>query len=408
VSETISNALGRAQGLAFTVFSAVLIVFVVVQASRDENSSALTRADKEFTDVNLVATRGDNVIREIRRYILAKVPPSVSEQQALQNIRFSFFHAHEQAGQASARLLSAFKSGVSLDLIRQVNEDLTPMREIYGAIVSVNVDLSPQSVVLLDRLENMSFRDLSVMAHLVSIDPIGVDEAVSAFNKNWNAVAPAEAAQLLADKLKKLSAERSTSFKQIGAYGEDLRQACERFGTDYSSLAAGGLQSSNTRALATLTALQDKREALRDKLSGSFQISVPVVDQTLPAPVVTLLLPLSLVAGYGMIATALLFVRRHLKAMTGGAARKAAADNGFIFDQLYTGSPLARLLNWALLGAITLVPLAAAGFLAFQFLSAFPCWAKVLATAFMLIAIAVIAVIFQAAHEISRQAAGRD
>lgn len=406
MSEAISNALGRAQSLTFTVFSATLIVSVVVLTSLNENTSALTRVEREFADVNVVATHSDNVIREIRRYVLAKLPPSISEQQALVDIRHSFFHAHEQAGLASTRLLSAVQSGVPLELIRQANRELTPMRDIFGAIVSVNVDLSPQSVVLLDRLENMTFRDLSVMAHLVSVDPIGVNEAVSTFNSTFDATAPDEATQHFAGELKQLSAERTASFEQIGSYGKDLRQACERFAKDYSNLAAGGLQSSSSRALATLIALQDKKATLSDQLSGSFQISVPVIDQKLPVPVVTLLLPLALVAGYGLIGTALLFAHRRLIDKTENAERKAAADNGFMFDQLYSGGFLARVLNWLLLGAITLIPLAAAALLAYQFAAALSFLSKALMVIFLLIALGVIALIFKTAHKISRVAAG--
>jgi len=407
VSEAISNALGRAQTLSFTVFSAALVVTVVVLASLDEKTSSLARLNTEFNDVQLVATHSDNVIREIRRYMLAKRPPSISEQQALQDIRHAFFHAHEQAELASTRLFSAAHPGVSLRLVRQINRELAPMRDLFGAIVSVNVDVTPQSVVLLDSLEKLSFRDLSVMAHIASVDPIGVNEAVSAFNRTWDPAAPADAAQQLAGKLKTLGAERSASFEQIGTYGKDLRVACEQFGKTHGNLAVGGLRSSNTRALATLISLQDDRAALRDQLSGSFQISVPVVDQTLPVPVVTLLLPLALVAGYGLIGTALLFARRQLKAITDNAGRRTAADNGFVFDQLYSGGLPARVLNWLLLGAITIVPLAAAALLAYQFSSALSGTSDLFMAVFLLTALGVILLIFGTAHEISRMASGR-
>lgn len=406
VSEAISNALGRAQNLTFAVFSAALIISVVALTSLSENSNALARVNKEFADVNDVANHSDNVIREIRRYILAKLPSTVSEEGALRDIRHAFSRAYDQSDLASKRLLDA-ASELPLSLIQQINREFKPMRDVYGAVVSVNVDLAPQSVILLDRLENLRFRDLAVLAHLISVDPISLNEVLSQFNDAWADASPTIITEELVLELADIRTKRQrAAFERLGHYATALREVCERFGRRYSNLAAAGLQSTHARAQDKLVELQDKRGSLEDRLSGEFRISVPIVDQSLPVPIIALLFPLGLVGGYGLIGTALLFTKRKLLSIRDAAKRAEAADNGFVFDQLLTGGLSARTLNWLLLLSITFIPLIAATVLAFQFASALSVSANILMGTFLILAFGVVVMVTTVSYQISTIARG--
>jgi len=371
MSDTISNALGRAQTLTFTIFSAALIVWLIALTNLNQDSNALARLTAEFDAVDKVASHSDNVIREIRKYLLANTPDDLPERQALRKVQHAFSKSVPQSIEVS-RLLVKTGGRDLRPVTRSINRELEDLRSVNGAIVSVNVDLSPQSIALLDQLEALRLRDLIVLAHLVSVDPIALQEVLTRFQTETAETAGPEefgrqAAALHAALRNANLISRNAGYHQAGHYATALRQASEAFARNYSHLAPGGLQSNYTAMRMRLTDLHAKRGSISDRLSGQFQIAVPIINQSLPVSLLTLLFPLALIGGYGLVATSLFFAKRKILAIAFKPSRRSFADNGFLFDQLSVGKSHTRFVTWALLITMTLLPWIAAVWLVIRF-----------------------------------------
>jgi len=371
VSEAISNALGRAQNLTFTIFSAALIVWLVALTTISENTNALARLSAEFDDVSKVAVHGDNVIREIRRYLINRTADDLTERQALRKVQHAFSKSVALSGDVSSVLVGSGRRDL-LSVTQAINVELEDLRRIHGAIISVNVDLSPQSVALIGQLEDISLQDLIVLAHLVSVDPIALHEILAGFQ----ALPPSQddsaafGARMtgLSDLLGAANQRsRNARFHQAEDRAVELRKASEAFARSYGHLAPGGLQSTFSVMRARLRDLEDKRGPIRDRLAGNFQINVPLISQSFPVTLLTLLFPLALIGGYGLVATSLLFAKRKILTITLKPSRRSSADSGFIFDQLGIGKPHTRVANWALLVTMSLLPWIAAVWLMIRF-----------------------------------------
>lgn len=405
MSEAISDALGRAQTLSFTIFSAALIIAVLIQTSVSENRNALERLNSEFAAVSTISSHSDTVIREIRKYILTRLPSDMAEEEALRKIRHAFFNAVGTARKVSDGLVKTGRRDL-FDVIGKVNVELVALRQVSEAPVSINVDLSPQSIILLAHLEDLRLRDLVVLAHLVSVDPIALDKTLTEY---WGRLAlmPESAdmkklASDLADELATDNRRRDTAaFSNVGHYATSLRTACETFGAQFSPLVPGGLFSSFSSVQAKLIDLDQMRGPISDKLSGDFQIAVPIIDQALPVSFVTLLFPFGLIGGYGLINTALLFARRKIRNLNSDTDRKAAADAGYLFDQLLVGTVRNRFMNLLLLLSLIFLPWIASAWLAVYFGDGQSTLIKAIATGFLVPGFLFALSIIDAAYEVS-------
>lgn len=367
-AEKVSDAVARARSILYSVFSAALLIGFVAIVDLAERQSTYERLMADLSSLSNITTRSDHAIREIRRYFLIRAPDLYSDEEKVRQIVATVEQARRNTSAASDRLLtlSPIENG-NTDMIRAINLLLKPYQPESSLAASPLVDYSPQSVVILDRLESYRLRDIAVLAHLAGADPIAFAKPISEFVGEPSRETPAAANQLLA-KLTEIRADGDNrGFSRVRVEGEQLRTAIELRGLQHGGLAVGGLFSSHEEALRHARVLEERTRILTQALEGDFGIDVPVVDIRIPARVVVGLFPLGLIIGFGLISGALAYARDQLKGFTDTVAKKAAADIGTEFCELRKSDLGVRMLAWFPLIGLLSIPIAAAVVLVIQY-----------------------------------------
>jgi hypothetical protein len=365
----IANALSRARSLAFTVFSASLLIGFVAFTSYADRQSELSTVESELNALIDIANRSDNATREIRRYVFIRLAEIESEKAAIRRITEAAAIARRDIERTSKKLVDA-RDAVPFEQILEINRLLKPLRTTVHAAASVNVDFSPQSVIVLDRLELYRLRDIAILAHLIRTDPVAIEAALKTF------LTPSEnditiAAEQLLDDLKDVRDEGlEHAFAMIQAEGESLRNAVEQFSRMHGVLAIGGLSSSYQETLEHTRALERRRRELVASQKDGFDIDVPWVGLTMPAHLAVGLVPLGLFIGFGLIAGSLDYTCRKLSGISDKNKMATAADLGMLFDQLHKGTLFSWLLSWSLLLGLLLIPLIVTLIVVVQYTSA--------------------------------------
>ena len=351
VAESVADALGRAQTFAFTTLTTALIVGYIALTNLAELHAELGRLQQERAKLTDIANRSDNALREIRRYILLRLPGE-SDAPAIRQVMAATASAQDYANTVSQRLVDI---NSSFDQVLAINKLLLPLRVRGQGIVSVNVDFSPQSLSVFDRLELFRLRDIAVLAHLISSDPLKMSKALKPFFVASNP--SPESIDGLRKNLEAADADVAKEMlDQTAIIGEELRKAVEQYGVQHGALAIGSLASSYAETIGRVRALEERERAIHSSLRGDFDVKVPFLDQTAPVRLVVGFFPVGLIIGYGMVVVALAFAQRQLEKIA-AAARQDAANVGSIFDQLRKESRPSRFLNWFLVLVVLCVPL---------------------------------------------------
>ena len=395
-AEKISNALGRAQAVAFTTFSAALLVSYVMWASLAERQAQQTELNTELANLTDIFNRTDNAIREIRRYTLLQ-SPDTTDATAVRRIISDETSARLNADTLNSHLVKIAK----LPTILKINGLLKQLTTKADANNSIDVDFTPQSIFVYDRIEQFRLRDLAVLTYLIAADPVALKPILETASRlegeelRGKLIDVERELQIVADKAAK------QNFDQMAANGDELRASVEQYTARNGPLVIGGLASSYDDILARVRVLESRRKDLASSLRGDYKVDVPMINQSMPVRLVVGLLPIGLIVGYGMVFVALAFARQQLKSITQPNDKKAAAKVGMIFDQLCT-KWLIGIFSWGAMIVLFLLPAFAAAVIVSHYaatLSSGIYWAIWLP---LIAAMIIVALIFHQAIAISK------
>lgn len=364
LGEKVANALSRAQALTFTTFSAALLIGFVASINLADRESQKAELESELSSLTDIANRADNALREIRRYIYLRMP-SESEGEAVRKITTAEVAARGYADQISHNLIGV----ATLDQILAINRLLIPLRTKVNATVSVNVDFSPEAIIVLSRLEQFRLRDLAVLTHLIAPDPVRLAGVLQPYaglqGDQLKAVIDKIHTQLqsIADDTEKML------FDQMAVKGDELRDRVEDYSLGDKSLIIGGLASSYEETLNRVRILEERHRLLTSSLRGDFKIDVPFVGQAMPIRLVVGLFPIGLIAGYGLVCISLAYARAQINTLRTAHEKTAAANVGLMFDQLRAKDKVQQFLTWTSLTLLVGLPLVAASIVIYQYTS---------------------------------------
>lgn len=369
MNEQLRSRLLEARNIAYVTFAAALLVILVVWFAMADRQSNLDRTTAEYNALNNIIQQGANTAAEIRRYFLLSFPQSIPEKEKIDTIISATHKIERIIPDINAKL--QMEQLISLHTITKFNELIIPFHFSTYEYASPLEDVAPHSIIVVDRLEAHRLRDLPTLASYTSLDPVGVNNAVSRFEEsgpNENVVDLANS--LVAELHRVRSKVESENFSRMDDAGNRLKQAVGHFRANYGSLALGSHESSLEETLKRAREVQAYYHRLMREMEEGFDINIGLLEHKFPIQVVVTMFPVGLVIGYGMIAMLLAFVRNRLKEFDSIEKRQDAADIGIVFTQLRKPLWLEPITAWVALVFLFGTPVISSAYLAWQFYEA--------------------------------------